>query len=498
MKVAAVVFVAVLIPLIAKFPKNRCSFIPLAKVVKGIEKMLSGLETLMLGAARLCFFGSVVALLLPAMVFGDGIVNLYETGQTSCYDELGALISCAGTGQDGEIQAGTSWVLPFTSGSRFTDQGDGTVLDNLTVRRWLKDGDCLGGGWDAGLTKVGWANTDPDFLESLRATCTEFTYEPSPTDTSLWRLPNISDLESLFNAEVPDQIAWMESVGFVDVQLSYVSSTTYVPMPFGPEFVWYSPTAFGGGALFPASKPGGGGALMVRDDPVAIVFGPPAKWQTGQTTCYDTVGAVIACDGSDQMCFDTQGTVIPCPRTGQDGDLQAGVPWPSPRFTDIGDGTVFDELTGLNWLKDANCIDTEYPGFNENFGGAVTWQHALDFVQGINNGTYPDCGAGHSDWRLPNRRELHSLTDFSQSNPALPPGHPFINVQNNVYWSSTTQVDSSEINSTANAWSIRMWSGELTWVSKIDNGQWVLPVRGGVAAPVTGNLLPAVLLLLED
>ena len=42
--------------------------------------------------------------------------------------------------------------------------------------------------------------------------------------------------------------------------------------------------------------------------------------------------------------------------TGDDGDLEMGVPWPSPRFTDKGDGTVTDNLTGLIWLKDANCF----------------------------------------------------------------------------------------------------------------------------------------------
>ena len=35
---------------------------------------------------------------------------------------------------------------------------------------------------------------------------------------------------------------------------------------------------------------------------------------------------------------------------GDDGDLQKGVPWPDPRFTDNGDGTVTDHLTGLIWL----------------------------------------------------------------------------------------------------------------------------------------------------
>ena len=109
--------------------------------------------------------------------------------------------------------------------------------------------------------------------------------------------------------------------------------------------------------------------------------------------------------------------------TGDDGDLQMGVAWPNPRFTDNGDGTITDNLTGLIWLKDANCIATNYPGF-DNDGtagdGMVTWQHALDFVAGINDGTYPLCGAGKTDWRLPNVRELHSLIHYGFYNPALP------------------------------------------------------------------------------
>ena len=85
--------------------------------------------------------------------------------------------------------------------------------------------------------------------------------------------------------------------------------------------------------------------------------------------------------------------------------------------TDNGDGTVTDNLTGLMWLRDANCIATNYPEFDTDFtagDGRVTWQHALDFVNGINSGAYSQCGAGHQDWRLPNREELRSLLDYSR------------------------------------------------------------------------------------
>ena len=60
------------------------------------------------------------------------------------------------------------------------------------------------------------------------------------------------------------------------------------------------------------------------------------------------------------------------------------------------------------------------------------WQVALVDLQMVSN-------AG--DWMLPNRRELQSLVDVSNNNPSLPSGHPFYNVVNAWYWSSTTLLD---------------------------------------------------------
>ncbi|MBI4738702.1 DUF1566 domain-containing protein [Candidatus Woesearchaeota archaeon] len=47
---------------------------------------------------------------------------------------------------------------------------------------------------------------------------------------------------------------------------------------------------------------------------------------------------------------------------------------------------------------------------------------------------------GRKGWRLPTVEELASLVDPTQSNPSLPSGHPFTNVQSGDYWSSTTSV----------------------------------------------------------
>lgn len=127
---------------------------------------------------------------------------------------------------------------------------------------------------------------------------------------------------------------------------------------------------------------------------------------TGQTSCHDEVGRIIPCAGS-----------------GQDAEFRAGIPWPAPRF-EVRREIVLDRLTGLIWTRHANLA--EYP---------MTWPETLDFVAGMNR----ERALGFSDWRLPNINELESLVDCSAHGPALPVGHPFNNVRD-VYWSSTTSL----------------------------------------------------------
>jgi hypothetical protein len=166
--------------------------------------------------------------------------------------------------------------------------------------------------------------------------------------------------------------------------------------------------------------------------------GPSPVPQTGQDACYDEDGVQRDCEG-----------------TREDDEYQSGVAWPNPRFTDKGNGTIQDNLTGLIWLRYANCIVTNYPEFDNDGtsgNGRVTWQHALDFVKGINDETYLLCGAGYTDWRLPNKKELFSLLRYNcLFVPCIPdtsgtgfwsPGDPFTNVEL-LYWSSTTYSQNS-------------------------------------------------------
>ena len=147
---------------------------------------------------------------------------------------------------------------------------------------------------------------------------------------------------------------------------------------------------------------------------------------------------------------------------GDDGDLEKGVAWPSPRFTDNGDGTVTDNLTGLIWLTNANCFEKK------------SWSAALNDCNTLANGT---CGLTDGsvagDWRLPNVKELQSLIDYGSYGPALPSGYPFTSLHFDYYWSSTTYPPISDC-----AWSMYMMHGGVYSYNK-SGTFYVWPVRGG-------------------
>jgi hypothetical protein len=159
-------------------------------------------------------------------------------------------------------------------------------------------------------------------------------------------------------------------------------------------------------------------------------------------------------------------------QAGDDGSFQKGVPWPNPRFTDNKNGTITDNLTGLIWLKDANC------------DGAKTWDQAVIFSNNLANGMCGlSDGSSAGDWRLPNAFELVSLIDWGFWNPALSntagtgqcsSGDPFWNVVTEgqcFYFTSTTY---HWVNN--EAWAVPMSSGGIVDMSK-SSPFYVWPVR---------------------
>ena len=136
------------------------------------------------------------------MLAGLARAELPRTGQISTYDQDGNIVDHRGTGQDGDLQAGAVWPL-----IRFHNNGDGTITDNLTGLMWLKDGSCLGTmSWHLALE----AETK---INSGESNCEDFT-----ADYDDWALPDIRQLETLFNGQEPVIGDWLNHQGFFKIQ----------------------------------------------------------------------------------------------------------------------------------------------------------------------------------------------------------------------------------------------------------------------------------------
>lgn len=162
------------------------------------------------------------------------------------------------------------------------------------------------------------------------------------------------------------------------------------------------------------------------------------------------------------------------------------------------DGTFTDSNTGLMWEKkdDAGGIhdkDNTYTwtdlsdGDDTNFDGTLLSEFLLilnntcaadesvlcrnnDDCAAENNGPGGPCGfAGYQDWRIPNVKELQSLVDYSQLNPAYSaPGL----VSNGAYWSVTTYPGALF----TNAWQVVFGEGNVNFEDK-SNTQRARAVR---------------------
>ncbi len=207
-----------------------------------------------------------------------------------------------------------------------------------------------------------------------------------------WRLPNRIELASLidFGAARP---ALPADAPFEKLEQTwYWTSTTAA---ISPAHAWY--VEMSGGRMF---------------------FGRKSQFFLAWPVRGPGCGVLRASGQTD--CFDSAGVRIPCAGTGQDGETRIGAAWPEPRFEMAGDG-VRDRLTGLVWRRASRLT-----------GAPVDWEGALQAVAALEARE----GGG---WRLPNINELESLVDCARHGPALPAGHPFVDLTD-VYWSSTTSA----------------------------------------------------------
>lgn len=166
-------------------------------------------------------------------------------------------------------------------------------------------------------------------------------------------------------------------------------------------------------------------------------------------------------------CFDSQGSIIDCRNSGQDAAVGTGLFCSGPRFNSVSAELIKDSLTGLLWSKDCSLV--EYP---------LTWEDSFALIEEMNREERFD----RSDWRLPNRREMRSLIDHSQKNPALPIANPFVNINLGWYWTSTTAARNA-----AYAWYVHLEGGRMFYGKKTDY-YWIWPVAGKSSVlPQTGG-----------
>jgi hypothetical protein len=123
----------------------------------------------------------------------------------------------------------------------------------------------------------------------------------------------------------------------------------------------------------------------------------------------------------------------------------SGDPEPAPSYTDNGNGTVTDIVTGLMWEQktaDGGSGDKER---------TYTWKDALAYCEDLILGNF-------SDWRLPNPKELERIVDLEKSNPAADTTY-FPNTKNGFYWTGTSCVGCHKFK----AFSYNFSDGELSF-----------------------------------
>ncbi|TGL79175.1 DUF1566 domain-containing protein [Leptospira yasudae] len=150
---------------------------------------------------------------------------------------------------------------------------------------------------------------------------------------------------------------------------------------------------------------------------------------------------------------------------------------PSTRFENKKDGTVVDNRTGLIWQRCPAGLGSENSTTRKSTCGAdngnvngsssiYNWGDALRYCKGALTRKPPVLPAGKS-WRLPNIKELKTIVDRSQMNPAMDTNVLIIGTED-YFWSSTTVVSNP-----SSAWTVSFFYGTSYGTSDKDFGYYV-------------------------
>ena len=312
-----------------------------------------------------------------------------DTGQIVCYDDRDEAFICPAAaeafyGQDAQYDGHQPG---------YTDNGDGTVTDNVTGLMWQQSPDADGDG-------------DIDADDKL-------TYDAAigRADTlnlggyTDWRLPTIKELYSLidFSGTDPGGYEGTDTSGMIPFIDTAYFDFAYGDTSAGERII---DAQYASGTLVESDTAYGGGRTL---------FG--VNFADGHIE-----GHGLSMAGLEKTFF-----VI---------YVRGNTRYGRNDFADNGDGTITDAATGLMWTQGDS--DT-----------GLNWKESLAWAEQKNAENY----LGYSDWRMPNAKELQSIVDYTRSPDttgsaaidALFYTTPIINEAGQTdypcYWSSTTHAD---------------------------------------------------------
>ena len=318
----------------------------------------------------------------PAETTGFAIV---DTDQETCYGSSTAIAAP----QAGEAFFGQDAQYTGNQPS-YTDNGDGTVTDNVTGLMWAKTPDLDGDG-------------DIDVADKRtygEAVAGAETFDLAGYDD--WRLPTIKEQYSLilFSGVDPSGYQGTTTDGLVPFIDTDYFEFGYGDTEAGERIIdaQFASTSMyvDGELLFGVNLADG----RIKGYGLMMPFGP------GEKTFYVMYVRGNAAYGVNE-------------------------------FVDNGDSTISDKATGLVWAQ-----------YDSRTG--MSWEEALSYAENLEL-------AGHSDWRLPNVKELQSIVDYTRSpgttnSAAIDPLFDCTQITNEAgeddygfYWSSTTHANWSAV-----------------------------------------------------
>ena len=291
---------------------------------------------------------------------GDQLVSLARTGQTTSYL----------AGDDYASSHGVAWPA-----QRFSDNADGTVTDRLTGLVWLKNAGCFApSNWTAALAAAGQLASGACGLSD-------------GSSAGQWRMPNVNELESLVDvSQAAPAVASGHPFTHIASTVAYWSSTTYTALSTNAMAIRFSD-----GRWINGIDPADGSYDNVKAASLNALWAVRSAAVPGAVRLLAT--GVYAGLGGGSF------------GAGDDASLRIGVPATSARFIDNGDGTLADTVTGLTWLKKADCIRQPWAGAVATVNGLASGQCGLTD------------GSTAGQWRMPNRTELLSLSDRAPTFP---------------------------------------------------------------------------------